>query len=146
MTEKNESDRKGLRRLADALVQEVLDSSDEEMLAEFQEEGGEAEHNAAEMRALLERSLLITNKRRLVAAKSGAAASRGDERVSFAAPVNIRDARALLHSVIERNKGEEVLTMAARNESELSDADVRSMLEDLAELGLLDPEVDEGKT
>ncbi len=144
MTEKNVSDRKGLGRLADALVQDILDASDEEMLAEFLDEGGKAERNADEMRVLFEQSLLIANKQRMASAKAGAAATKVNKGISITIPVDIRDARALLHSVIERSKGVEMLTMAARKESELSDSDVRGMLENLAELGLLDSETDEG--
>lgn len=47
--------RKALDNLADALVEDILSLSDEEILAEFREDGIDLEQNAAEMRALFER-------------------------------------------------------------------------------------------
>ena len=146
MTGKNESDRIRLNRLSDSLADDILNMSDEEILVEFREDGGDPERNAAELRALFEKTLLLINKGQMVTAKAGAAVSRRSNLFHPAIDVDITTARELLRSVIERNKDVTGLTLAARNESDLSDADVRSMLEDFAELGLLDPGVDEGKT
>jgi hypothetical protein len=44
-----------LDRLADALVEDILSASDEDILAEFRESGGDSERNATDMRALFEK-------------------------------------------------------------------------------------------
>ena len=60
-----------LDRLADALVDDILCTSDEDILAELKEDGGDAERMAAEMRSRFEQSVIIANKSRLKAAQAG---------------------------------------------------------------------------
>lgn len=45
----------GLPRFTDAIVEDVLLMTDADVLAEFAAAGGDAEKNAAEMRAMFER-------------------------------------------------------------------------------------------
>jgi hypothetical protein len=90
------------------------------------------------MRALLEKSILKANKARLHAAQAGLAADQS-------APVNpkivsMADVRAQLQRALENCPAEIKLTLAARNEIELSDADVLGMLQDLEELGVIPPD------
>lgn len=135
MTDNPSKERKALMRLADALVEDILSTPDEDILAEFQETGGDPEFNAAEMRDLFERGMLIANKRRLADAKAGAAASRGTTSSSaMTDPVDINVARARLRGLLAKSG---TLTLAARKESELSDNDILGMLEDLRELGII---------
>jgi hypothetical protein len=63
MTGKEKSARVALDRLADAFVEDILNMSDEEILAEFQEDHGDIERHVAEMRALFEKAVAIANKR-----------------------------------------------------------------------------------
>ena len=63
-------DREALDRLADFLVEDVLDASDDDILSEAREEGIDPESDAARMRALFERTVLEANKRRLHAARA----------------------------------------------------------------------------
>ncbi len=139
MTGKKESAREDLNRLADALVEDILSTPDDELLAEFREEGQDPQRNAAALRSLFRQSLLAARKRRMSDAKAGVAAVRQADRAGLGGEVtDIAAARARLQSLIKRHPGQ--LTLAARNEAELSDADVLGMLKDLAELGLIDPE------
>ena len=132
MTENKKSKQQALDRLADALVDDILDTSPEEILVEFKEDHGGAERHVAEMRALVEKSVVMANKRRLAAAKSGAesipALSKKD-----ATPIDINEARRLISTLMPAQK----LTLAARKEGEQSDDDLLSMIEDLRELGVL---------
>jgi hypothetical protein len=138
MTDTDKKAREALGRLVDVLVEDVLDASDEEILAEFAETHGDTAKNSAEMRALFEKSVLKANKDRLRAAKAGLAVSRA------AAPapkiVNIENARERLRRVLAACPPDMKLTLAARNENELSDADVLGMLQDLEELGIVPPD------
>jgi len=87
------------------------------------------------MRALFEKTVLLANKGRLYAARAGVAAINIS---SAGSPIPIAEARARLRQVLDAHALDKSFTLAARKESELSDADVLDMLEAMRELGLLD--------
>jgi hypothetical protein len=133
MTERKEA-QEALRGLRQVMVDDIMEASDEEILVQFAEDIGSPDENAARMRALFEKAALLANKERLHAARAGAAASK----VSGAgSPIPIGEARARLRHVIDAHAHDKSFTLAARKESELSDADVLDMLEVMRELGLL---------
>lgn len=69
------SARKALDRLADALVEDIMNLSDEEIMEEFREDHGDPERHIAEMRALVEKSVAIANRRRRDAAADALSAA-----------------------------------------------------------------------
>ena len=144
MTGNKKKERAELDRLADVLVDDILNASDADILADFKESHGDPESNATEMRALFEKSLLTSNKKKLAAAKIGAAATQRRLSASVATPIDIQAARSRLRAAISAPNLPEKLTLAARKESELSDTDVLGMLEDLRELGVIPPDDDKG--
>ena len=73
MTGDPRKERDALDRLADALVDDVLNASDEDILAELTEEHGKSARLAAEVRALFERTALQAGKVKLATAKQAAA-------------------------------------------------------------------------
>lgn len=137
MIGKGRKERDALDRLADFFVDDILSTSDEDILAEFTEAYGDPNLNAIEMRELFEKSLLKSKKKRLAAAKAGAADSRRPSAVSTTAPIDIQAARARLRGVIDMPGLPQSITLAARKEQELSDSDILGMLEDLRDLGIL---------
>jgi hypothetical protein len=136
MTENKNADQEALDRLSDALVDDILNASDADVLAEFREGHGDPSHYAEGMRARFEQIVLASNKQRLAAARAGVAANRA-EGSGMASPSNIAEARRYLRAILDGPDAPQDLTIAARNESEMSDNDVLGMLEDLRELGLL---------
>jgi hypothetical protein len=54
-------------------------------------------------------------------------------------------ARTKLQKIMQNPAIAQQLTMAARKESEMSDNDIIDMLNDLKELGIINPEDNEGK-
>lgn len=140
----NKKAREALNRLADALVDDIFSMSDEDVLAEFRETHGDPDGNAAELRDVAEKGILVANKRRLLAAKAGAAASRQSIRSSSAGPVDIQAARARLRGIANTPGIPSKVTLAARKENELSDNDILGILEDLRELGVVFPDDDKG--
>ncbi|WP_441234474.1 hypothetical protein [Bradyrhizobium sp. 930_D9_N1_4] len=125
----------GLRRLKLAMVDDLLKASDQEVLAQFVEDFGSAEANAKHMREAFEKTILLTNKDRLRAARAGVTASK----ISSPAPtIPIAEARARLRQVMAAHAGDKTFTLAARKESELTDADVLDMLEAMRDLGLIE--------
>lgn len=143
MTGKKTPERGALDRLADSLVDDILNTSDEDILAEFREAGGDADRHAAEMRALFETSMIAVNKRRLAAAKAGVAETRKGRSVSGTL-VDITEARKRLRAILDTPNASPELTLAARKEGELSDADILGMADDLHELGVIPPDDGEG--
>jgi len=139
MTGRDDKQREALKRLADALVDDILNTSDGDILAEFRETHGDPDRHAVEMRDLFEKTVIAANKRRLAAAKAGVAASRRS-RPTIAMPVDITEARRRLRAILQAPNAPRRFTLAARKESELSDADVLGMLDDLRELGLFLPD------
>ena len=137
MTGTNKKEREALSRLADVLVEDVLAASDQEILAEFSEAQANPAKNADAMRALFETSVQKSNKDRLRAAQAGLAASRRAAVVPKI--VNMENVRERLRRVLASCPPGTKLTLAARNESDLSDADVLGMLQDLQELGIVAP-------
>lgn len=144
MTEKNGKERQALIRLADAFADDILGLSDEELLAEFIDSHGDPVKNAADMRALFERTVIATNKRRLKAAQAAVTAKQSSGMPTLA--IDIAGARRKLRQLLASNNPAQKLTLAARKEDELSDADVLGMLDDLNELGVIPPkdEPDDG--
>jgi hypothetical protein len=137
MIKKRKKERAALDRMADCIVNDILSASDKDVLAEFEETHGDPDHNAIEMRALFEKSLLTSNKKRLAAAKAGVANSRRPATVSTSVTIDMQAARARLRAVVNTPGLPERITLAARKEHELSDLDILGMLEDLQELGIL---------
>lgn len=133
----------GRTRLADVFVEDILDMSDADILAEFKEAGADPVQKAEAMRALFEKSVLATNKSRLVAARNGVARRRAGLRPIVT--IGAEEARRRLKGIMAAVPHEMRLTLAARKEEELSDADVLGMLEDLAELGLFSNDGSGGK-
>jgi hypothetical protein len=129
-----ENKKAGLDRLKQAMVEDILKASEEEILAQFAEDFGSPEANAARMRARFEDTVLLANKDRLLAARAGAAARDIFEQVPA---IPIDEARERLRRVMFAHADDKSFTLAARKESELTDADVRELLAVMHELGLL---------
>ncbi|HVQ72348.1 MAG TPA: hypothetical protein VMT08_33090 [Bradyrhizobium sp.] len=142
MTGPDKKGREALARLADVLIEDLLAAPDEEILAEFVEERGDPVKNAEDMRALFEKSILKSNKDRLRAARAGLEADQASP--ATAKLINIANVRTKLKRALASCPPEVKLTLAARNESELSDADVLGMLQDLEELGIVVSDDDSG--
>ena len=139
MTGRKSADRKELDRLTDFMVEDILDASDDDILTELREDGTDPQVDAVRLRALFERTVLEGNKRRLLAAKAAVRAENTSSRRTGSV-FDIREARRRLQSILEQKGTLPALTLAARNENELSDADVLSMIQDLEELGVLPSE------
>jgi len=139
MSRPTDHGRKSMQRIAELMADDILNASDEEILSELTDAGGDAERLAADMRQQFETTVLKLNKSRLAAAKAGAAGSRPLPRRGWVS--DPATARQILREILSRAGVPANLTLAARNEGELSDADVIGMLADLRELGFL-PEDD----
>ena len=73
MTGDLKKERNALDRLADALVDDILSASDEEILAEAQEDGIDPTKLVGQLREVFERAATEAGKAKLAAARRGAA-------------------------------------------------------------------------
>jgi hypothetical protein len=127
MTGDPKKERAALDRLADALVDDILNASDEDILAESTEEYGDPARLAAEMRAVFERTALGAGKAKLALAKQAAAEAR--RKGATVLRIDSAEARRRYERITSP------LTLAARKGEGQSERDIDSAIEDLAELG-----------
>ena len=135
MTSKK-SDREALARLADAFVEDILNASDEDILAEAREDYPDPDPAAARARALFDKAAGAAGKNRLAAARAQLAAQGVPATVTRLDPA---EARRRLQRALTRDPAiARRLTRAARNDqgAGLSDNEVQGLLEDLEELGI----------
>ncbi len=124
--------------MADALFEDLLTTSDEELIAETIEAGGDPAAIADEMRSQFEKIAVQIRKERMKAAKTGLQIARATQ--PRARIADIASARDALRQAFK----EDGVSMAARNEteSELTDEEVLRKYNDLIRLGVMEP--DEG--
>lgn len=128
-----------LERLTDALVEDILNASDKEILSEVAEECAAPKVEADKVRRLFEKAQAMAAKKRLVAARE--AIEHDKPQRAKVIPLNSLQARCKLETILHEHPEEtREFTLAARKGKDLSDADVLGMLEDLQELGLYNPE------
>ena len=121
MNNPTEKDRLAILNLEDTLVEDLFAMSENELVADSSEIGMDVEQEASHVRQLLERT---AGKARMAAAKAEMAEYRAGgasqlRRAGARPPNDLREAR---------------LTLAARNGTDQTDADIKSVADDLAEL------------
>ena len=136
MTNSSKKEKQALMRLTDLLVEDVLDLSDEEILAEFEEKDGTPNAYGEKMRAAFKQNIIKSNKENLKAAQAAVAQNR-DPTTRKTLKMNIEEARAELQRLGTNKSAPQHFTLAARKESELSDEDLLDLIEDAQALGLL---------
>lgn len=136
MTDKRSDERRRLVSLADALFEDLLSTSDEDLLAETIEAGGDPAAIADEMRSQFEKIAIQVRKERMEIAKAGLRSTRATQ--PSARVVDIASARDALRQAFT----EDGVSMAARNETEsdLTDEEVLRKYNDLIRLGVIDPD------
>ena len=138
MTTNSNDARDALKRLADALAEDVLSAPDGEILEDAAEIYGDPEKLAADMLKLFEQTASEQGKERLAAARLAVAADRRRPAAVVRLPPAV--ARRRLQQLIAADpETARKLTAAARKGERLSDDDVQSMLEDFEELGVTLP-------
>lgn len=132
MTGKQDN-RAALIHLADALARDVLNASDEEILADAREAGVNVEALARVRRSEFERAAATLARKKLADAKAAVAAQRLPASVVRLDPAAAR--RHLERLLAQDPEVAQKLTLAARKGQALSHEDVLGMLADLQELG-----------
>lgn len=142
MTGKITAPHEGLDRLTDLMVEDILSTPDADIINDLQEFKDEPKVAADRMRSIIGQARNVIAKRRLEAAKVAVAASKRHQSISTTA-TDPAAARQLLKRLAANDPDvRQKITLAARNEDELSDRDIVGILDDLRELGVI-PEDDE---
>ena len=144
MTGDSKKQRDALDRLADALVDDVIKTADEDILGEIIEEYGDPDRLADDMRTMFENTVLETGKAKLAAAKRAVkeAGGKGATVVS----IDESKARRRYNEMVAADRElSDKLTVAARKGEGQSEQDIKNIIGDLAELGAFDDEEDDEK-
>lgn len=128
-----------LQRLADALTEDVLSATDENILKDAAEDFADPALEVRNVKAIFEKARTTAGKERLKAAQD--AVRREKQTGGKVLSLNGAAARRKLDSILrDHPEASAKFTLAARKGQELSDTDVIGMLEDLRELGVYKPE------
>jgi hypothetical protein len=134
-------DEEALRRLEDALIEDIGSASDDEILAEAKEDGLDPAATAQHTLSLLRAAEVRVGKAKLAAAKAGLAAARKLTRVPGG--VGVDRGKVRLAPANDTARG---LTLAARNGGKQSDRDLETLAEDFAELEALHSKREDSQT
>ena len=136
MTDKRSDERRKLASLANALLDDLFATSDEDILKEVTDAGADPAAISDQMRARLEDTIMKARKERMNAARAGRKVAQGGAGTTNVVDISI--ARQALRHAFQQDG----LSMAARNETEsdLTDKEVLRKYNDLIRLGVIDPE------
>jgi hypothetical protein len=132
----NENQRNKLPLLvADMLVGDILDSSDEEILSEAREKYDDVDSEIEKTRNIINAAVIESRKSRLSDAKEELENNKAAKQKTNILSLSISDKRNLIN---QAKKSVNSLTLAARNEEEMSESDADGILQDLIDLGVID--------
>ncbi len=138
MTRQKSNNHLALDRLAASIVNDILNMTDEEILAEIAADGENPKQVAQETKDIFDRAVTACGKAKLAAARKSVLADR--QQGSKVLQPNPNVARQKLEKILKQHPETlSKLTLAARNGEGLSDSDVFSMLDDFKELGVTPP-------
>jgi len=121
--------------VADILVDDILDSTDKEILSEALEKHDDIDFEIEKTRKVINEAVMKSRKSRLNEAKEQFKNSRISKQKNNILSLSISDKRKLINQVKE---SVDSLTLAARNEEEMSESDANGVLQDLIDLGVID--------
>jgi len=121
--------------VADLFVEDILELSDEELMKEAQEEYDDIASEISKTRNIINSAVMQSRKSRLTTAKEQLEIKKNVTNKNNISTLNINDKRALINRAKE---SVDSLTLAARNEDEMSESDIDGVLQDLIELEVID--------
>ena len=136
--QKDNENRPALLRLADEMVDDILSTSDAEILAEFKLYYGDPVSFANKMRSKADLLAIEANKDRLISARRELDSEKRSRNV-LTTKIDIQIVRRALMKFFSKTPDSVPITVAARKEkiTEMSDDDVLGMVADLEELGFV---------
>jgi hypothetical protein len=125
----------------DALVDDLMTMSDDELIKEVREDGGDPDAIAMKLRAQIEARLLADSKAKLMNAREAMRAASLARPMSAVTGLSLDKKMGILKK-FAANDGQlhQRLTMAARNGEGASEREIDDILRDLRDLGAIDNE------
>lgn len=130
---------KQLDHINDMCIEDVLETSDEEIRQEVEEETGNAEAEATRLRSLVGDAVHNHKKAKFEAAKKARLEQQQNPERNLKV-VSLDRKKEIIKSLNSNDNFAQKITMAARNENELSESDLDVYLKHLIELGVIDEE------
>ena len=121
--------------VADILVSDILQASDEEIVSEAHKVFDDVDSVISEARNIIDASVMKSRKSKLTAARAQLEKSKGTKQETNVLLFSISDKRKLIS---QAKNSVDSLTLAARNEEKVSEADADGILQDLIKLGVID--------
>jgi len=139
MANKDRTATQKLDALADALAESIADASDKEIIEELHLSGVDPDTEAARMKAMMLATVKVFRQRALASARAGYCRQiESMERKSYPIPGTPAERRQLFALVAQRPQFTQFVTAQYRDLDVLTDNDIETYLEDLAELGILE--------
>jgi hypothetical protein len=136
----NEKTTRQLGRVADALVEGLMDLTDEDLLAEVREDGEDPESLARQAAEAISSATLRTGKTKMALAKA-AYEAMNKQRSATVLKFSLIQKRQIINGFIANDYNiTKKMTVAARNGDALSEHEIDSFINDLLELGAIDDE------
>jgi proline dehydrogenase len=128
--------------LMDELIEDMLSMSDEEILAEVEEEGINIDETVAEVKEIFQRASRYVARARMREAIEGVLKQEKSRKVTSKI-VDIKTAKKKLEWFEQNKESLSEVTLAARNLKDLSEEEIKEMYLALEELGMFDSFNDE---
>ena len=140
MTGRKNEPRDELARLTDSLVEDIMEASDDEVLAEAAEDFDDVDAVVNHAKELIEGAIVETRKRRMQRAKEAVRKRQQSGGPNVIHLPEEKKREIVKRLVAQQPQSVEQITQAARNEGELTGSDLDAMLEALFQLGAIDDE------
>ena len=128
-----------LEAMFDALAESICNESDDELLEDLRQEGVDPEAEVNRLKDMMLDTLKAFQQRGLVSAQEGYRRRVEQlEKKKYPIPENRQAQRSLFSFVLQQPQYAGLVTAHYRDLKDLSDEDIETCLEDLAELGILD--------
>ncbi len=121
--------------VADILVDDILESSDDDILNEAREQYGDINSEVEKTRNIISIAVMKSRKSRLSLAREQLEKSNKVKNDSNILTLPISEKRKLINHAKDSISS---LTLAARNGDEMSESDTDGILQDLIDLGVID--------
>ena len=127
---------KEFENLTDELLKDLLEVTDEEILAEAVEDGVDIDQAVASVRSLIEQNRYKIAKEKIKSQKAGFSPQKGKI-------IDIAEAREKIKKALkQKSTHADSFIMAARSGENLPDEDILGCYEDMVELGLIKEDQD----
>lgn len=121
--------------VADILVDDILESSDEEVLSDAHQKYDDVNTEVSKTKALIKSAIMKSRKSKLALAEKQLIENKNTTKLNNVLTLPVDSKRKIIE---EAKKSVGSLTLAARNEEETSETDTDSVLQDLIDLGVID--------